>query len=329
MTYRQGSLGDTVVALPCFRLIRSSFPNAKHVVLTNKPITSKACALEAVLENTGLVDEYVAYPAKVSIFKKLFVLRSLVKKVKPDVMIYLVERPSALQSWRDFLFFKLCGIKKIIGLSLFGDKQEFRFDAVTNLFEYEGKRLARQIEGDLGEINWDDLGVMSLDVAESERSLVNQELASLNDKNIVVCSVGTKLEIKSWGQDNWKNLISKLTKKYQNLALVFIGVSSEYAHCQELLDLWSGSGVNLCGALSVRQSAALLERAKLFVGHDSGPMHLAAASGVQCVAIFSRHNRPGCWYPFGSGHRVIYPKGESIRSITVDDVVNEIDLILS
>ncbi len=79
-----------------------------------------------------------------------------------------------------------------------------------------------------------------------------------------------------------------------------------------------------------------MELATLFVGHDSGPMHLAAAIGLPCVAIFSAHNKPGPWFPFGEGHRVIYHKVECydcglekceryakkcIASITVDEVL--------
>jgi lipopolysaccharide heptosyltransferase III len=64
--------------------------------------------------------------------------------------------------------------------------------------------------------------------------------------------------------------------------------------------------VNLCGKLSPRESAAVLARAKLFLGHDSGPMHLAAAVGIPCVAVFSARNRPRMWFPWGSQHEVIY-----------------------
>ena len=41
-------------------------------------------------------------------------------------------------------------------------------------------------------------------------------------------------------------------------------------------------------------------------GHDSGPMHLAAAVDTPCVAIFSSRNYLGEWFPQGTGHRVLY-----------------------
>ena len=42
LIYRLGSLGDTVVALPCFHLIERTFPGAERVLLTNFPVHAKA-----------------------------------------------------------------------------------------------------------------------------------------------------------------------------------------------------------------------------------------------------------------------------------------------
>jgi ADP-heptose:LPS heptosyltransferase len=118
--------------------------------------------------------------------------------------------------------------------------------------------------------------------------------------------------------------------------LVLLGADVERHRSQVLLDQWRGAGLNLCGRLSVRESAAVLSRARLFCGHDSGPLHLAAAVGTPCVAVFSSRNLPGVWFPYGSQHEVIYHRidcegcqrevcpdrnKECIRSITVDEVL--------
>ena len=105
--------------------------------------------------------------------------------------------------------------------------------------------------------------------------------------------------------------------------MIFIGVQDEFERSQELLSFWKGPVLNLCGKLSVRQSAAVLSFATLFIGHDSGPMHLAAAVNIPCVAIFSRHAQPGCSFPFGE-HKIIYPAEKSIVTITVNEVLQAI-----
>ena len=56
LIFRLGSLGDTVVALPCFHKIAKSFPEARRIVLTNVPVASNAAPLLQVLDGdlTGL-----------------------------------------------------------------------------------------------------------------------------------------------------------------------------------------------------------------------------------------------------------------------------------
>ena len=104
-----------------------------------------------------------------------------------------------------------------------------------------------------------------------------------------------------------------------------------------LLADWPGPVLNLCGTTSPVTSALVMTEAKFYLGHDSGPMHLAALVGIRCVAIFSARAKPGVWFPHGNGHEVLYPwheadgvppktglrtAGGSIMSITVDDVVS-------
>lgn len=328
LIFRLGSVGDTVVALPCFHMIKKAFPNAKRVVLTNKPVSHQACALELILENMKLADTFIDYPCHVPLFQKIFLLRKIIKQNHFTKMIYFHQSRSWFQAWRDFLFFKFCGVKKIIGLSLFQHGFQYRFDRKTNLYESEYLRLARQLK-ELGKIDWTDKSVIDLALTESELQKARDIIKTdIHNQPFIVCSIGTKHPMKDWGQENWKKLIQSIAITYSHYCLVFIGVETEYARSEELLSFWQGLAVNLCGELSVRESAALLHYAKLFVGHDSGPMHLAAAAGATCVAIFSRHAKPGCWYPYGAQHKILYPPKPSIHSIHVDDVVRAIQSVL-
>ncbi len=58
------------------------------------------------------------------------------------------------------------------------------------------------------------------------------------------------------------------------------------------------------GSLTVTQTTALLERADLFIGADSGPAHLAASAGTLSVILFSGTNQPRQWRPW-SRHSLI------------------------
>ena len=62
--------------------------------------------------------------------------------------------------------------------------------------------------------------------------------------------------------------------------------------------------IDFSGELSLKELAALTARAKLFVGVDSAPMHIAAAMGTPVVAIFGPSGDRE-WGPWGAGHRVV------------------------
>ena len=71
-----------------------------------------------------------------------------------------------------------------------------------------------------------------------------------------------------------------------------------------LLERW-GRGYNAAGALGIRSGLAAMKQCRFFIGNDTGTMHMAAAVGLPCVAVFSaRGTVPGLWYPLGQGHQV-------------------------
>jgi ADP-heptose:LPS heptosyltransferase len=162
---------------------------------------------------------------------------------------------------------------------------------------------------------------------------------SLQRRNWITASVGTKHPAKDWGEENWDKLLGLLSQKIPDASLVLLGSADEWARSERLSRKFAGQSLNLCGTTSPRVSAAILERSRLFIGHDSGPMHLAAAVGTPTLGLFSWFNPPGQWFP---GHRswkfvkALYPTltaggwkpelqtkcgdSEGIRRLCVEDV---------
>ena len=66
--------------------------------------------------------------------------------------------------------------------------------------------------------------------------------------------------------------------------------------------------IDLAGACSLRETAALIEQMNVFICPDTGTGHLAAALGVPVVDIFPlRSDFPARWRPAGTNHRIIRP----------------------
>jgi heptosyltransferase-3 len=297
LIYRLGSLGDTVVALPCFYLIRKTFPQSKITILTNQPVMGKAAPAMAILENSGLCDEAIAYPVGTRDTKELGKVRQAIRQMQPELFIHLAAGRGLLKSLRDYVFFKSCGVKKLIGTPLRQRDLHVR-QLSDGTYEPEVERLLSRIVS-LGAINPADRSSWDLGLAQDERNQASKLLPP-GQKNYLAMSLGTKVPVKDWGEDNWGKLLALLSPEMPDVTLVLFGAADEWERSEKLGKTWTGGCVNLCGKTSPRVSAAVLERCRLFIGHDSGPMHLASVVGIPTIGLFAWHNPPGQWFP---GHR--------------------------
>ncbi|MGA9668235.1 MAG: glycosyltransferase family 9 protein [Terracidiphilus sp.] len=334
LIYRLGSLGDTAVAVPCYHLIAKSFPNAERRLLTNFPIHAKAPAAAAVLGDSGLVHDYMRYTAGTRRIGELLRLAWEIRRFRADVLVYLTRPRGERAVRRDARFFRLCGIRRILGMPV-GDLAECRYDATSDLWEREAERLLRCVSS-LGDSDVNDLRNWDLRLTEAEVNKADEALAVAEGSPMIACGPGTKMQAKDWGAENWRALLGKLCDIFPQHALVLIGAEEETAVSDFAASGWHGPVVNLCGKLTPRESAAVIRKAELFLGPDSGPMHLAAAYGVPCAIAFASVDRRGRWFPLGDRHQLIYHNVECsncrlqvcvekkkicINSITVDEML--------
>jgi heptosyltransferase-3 len=356
LLYRLGSLGDMLVALPALHLVARAFPDAERRLLTNIPVSTKAPPAAAILEGSGLVHGYMRYAVGTRSISELAALWWKIARWRPDVLVYLGPSRGVAAARRDAAFFRACGVHRMVGVPLTEGMQKNFYGAATggrdqamgdgNL-EPEAARLVRCIGelGAAGEISdpgrLGDPASWDLELTAAEHAAAAKAIGdpAVGSESIAV-SVGTKVQAKDWGKDNWKALLGKIASEFPNRALLLAGAAEESEASEFAADGWRAQGggpvVNLCGKLTPRESAAAIARARLFVGHDSGPMHLAAAVGTPVVAIFAARNIPRQWFPFGSQHRVVYHRVECwgcgletcteqqkkcLMSITVDEVI--------
>jgi heptosyltransferase-3 len=335
LIYRLGSLGDTVVALPCFHLIARVFPEAERWVVTNHPIKSIAAPLWSILGGTDLVHAWVPYPAAIRDPRGILALARRIRSLKAEVLVYMSSAEcTTRRAVRDALFFRLCGIRSMIGIPYAHDIQRHRWLADQNCYEPEAMRLSRSL-ATLGDARLKDPASWDLRLIPQELSRAQEFLRHWPGRaNFVAFSIGTKFDTNDWGTSKWHELLSRLANSFRGLGLVMIGSAEEHERSAQISAGWNGPVLNLCGRVSPREAAAVLGQAAAFMGHDSGPMHLAAAMGVRCAVVFSARWKPRIWFPWGNGHHVVYHrmpcwgcrlercvelKKACIESITVDE----------
>jgi heptosyltransferase III len=338
LVYRLGSLGDMVVALPALHLIARAFPEAERRLLTSVPAHAKAPPAAAVLDHTGLIHGYLRYRPGSRSPRALAALWWQVVRWRPEVLVYLGGVRGLAAARRDDRFFRLCGIRRRIGVPASEDMQ-FPRPSGGGRFEAEAARLVRNLAA-LGAARLDDPASWGLHLTAAEQARAAAALAPAAGRALIAASLGTKRQANDWGCDNWRAVFARLAARWPGHALVLCGAAEEAAASAFAAAGWQAAGqgpaLNLCGALTPRESAAVLGRAVLFLGHDSGPTHLAAAMQVPCVAVYSARNRPGVWFPYGGRHRVLYravacagcrletciaERKRCILSITVEEVL--------
>lgn len=321
LIYRLGSLGDTVVTLPALHVIERAFPQAERRMLTNLPVHAKAPAAWAILEGSGLVQGTMNYPVGTRNPLQLARLAWEIRRFRPDVLVYLTQPRTGDAVGRDLRFFRLCGIRRFAGVPE-GDLAKNRYDAGRGLWEQEAKRLLRCVKP-LGDADADDPHNWDLRLTEKELERARAALAPLGGGPFVACGPGTKMQSKDWGRENWRELLRRLSEQMSDRALVLVGAQGDFAVSEYAGAGWRGVTVNLCGELTPRETAAVLRNAELFVGPDSGPMHLAAAYGVPCAIAFAALDKPGVWFPTGDQHRAIYHAVECAQCFLTECVVQK------
>jgi heptosyltransferase-2 len=138
-------------------------------------------------------------------------------------------------------------------------------------------------------------------------------------KPLVALHPGSGSKQKNWPIENWIELGDKLLKdgSFTGTILVVAGEADE-SESAALASAWNDARVRFATSMSLPQLAALLEHS-IFVGHDSGISHLAAAAGAECVLLFGPTD-PAIWAPRGQHVRVLRAPGSNLTMLEVETV---------
>jgi heptosyltransferase III len=262
LVFRIGSLGDTIVALPCFHHIARAFANFRRVLITDVAGSPKAASVDKILAGSRLIDDVIDFPPPPRRVRELLTLRTRIRETRAHMLVYVADR-DAVATLRDVLFFRLCGIRHVIGAPLARALRQARIDPETGHEEHEAERLVRCLSS-LGAVDLEDRAVWDLRLRAGERRAAEVALAPLAGRGFIAVSVGGKSTRKDWGDANWRELLSLLAAEWPDLGLVFFGASEEFDRSAGLSTAWTGKALNFCGCLTPRESAAAIEHAMLY-----------------------------------------------------------------
>ncbi len=167
-----------------------------------------------------------------------------------------------------------------------------------------GARIYRSVASELAVEPYRDTILPVSDRLRNEVAGLLLSLGVAENERYIVMHAGAKRQTNRWPAERFARVADEIIRRWGHRVLL-TGSPSEFALVERVAGIMGEKPVVLCGRISLPQMAALLAGSALYVGNDTGPMHLAAAVGTPVVSIFSARDFPEKWYPSGAGHSVL------------------------
>ncbi len=309
LVIRGGAIGDFLLTLPALGLLREAFPHVRLEVLGYEHIVSLAVS-------GGYADaaRSIEYAPMAGFFNP-----------KAELDPELSEYFAGFQQVVSYLYdpdgffsgnLRRCGVKNLIEAS---PKVDPEGDHASRQLARPLERLALYLDGDPG---------VRLRPAAPDRAFADDFLAASapdETRPLLAIHPGSGGERKNWPPERWLDLGRSLLAlpAPERPRLLLVGGEADVKTVSALRAAWTPlagpEGLLVADSLPLPRVGALLERCALFVGHDSGISHLAAAVGVPCVLLFGPTD-PDIWAPPYPSVRVVRAGDETLARLPVETV---------
>ena len=291
-------IGDVLLATPTVRAIKAARPDVRVTMMVNR-------GTEDVLSGNPDLDEIIVLD-KGSLTAQSRLIAGL-RHRQFDTVIDLTDGDrSAFLSW-------VSGAPVRIG---FNDEHRWRGRYYTQVIQ-PIPGMQHRIDRDLEALKPIGIQAGSKDpqlwlTHEDENSAgqLLDQLGVQRSQPMVILQPGARYWFKAWPPERFAELADHLTAQYDCRVLIG-GSNQDIDLAQQIRQMAKCSLVIMAGRTTIKQFAAIAKKSALFVGSDSGAMHIAAAVGTPVVALFGPSN-PAEWGPRGAASEVIY-KGLDCR----------------
>ena len=126
-----------------------------------------------------------------------------------------------------------------------------------------------------------------------------------------------------WGVPHYVDMAERLRKGHPQIRFVLTGGRNERFLAARFLKAIPDA-VNVVGKTSVMELAALMTTFNLFITHDTGPLHVAAAMGTPLVSVFGASN-PKLTGPYPSRERYLVIEGSTTQEISPQEIARAVE----
>ena len=296
-------MGDALAMLPALKLLRRQFPN-ENITLVSETTSAGIVSAHEILGGRGIVNDFMPLTMSGGRMKRLWSRLKLVYALRKrgpwslGIVLMPPYPPLTMRLVGRFrLYLRLCGVTRIIA------PEAIR--VMSRQIDGSLERLPHVIDAMLGLLA--PLGLPLPPQGKADVALPPTANPApcppLPEGRLWAVAPGSNMPAKCW--PHYGELLEALQRS-QNIVPVYMGGENERTLCEELNN--HVPGVCIIGQ-SMPVVEAVMRKCEAYLGNDTGVMHLAAAVGLPCHAIFSCRDIPAIWEPYTRQKMVFRAKG--------------------
>ena len=295
--------GDVLLASPVAAALKAQAPRAEidalvyddtAPMLEGHPALAEVHAVGRRWKDEGALSRF-------AMEAKLF---TALRARKYDLLVHLTEQPRG--AWLARALGARFKVAPVVP-----DRRAFWARSFTHLYPRARNGRRHRVEANLDALRriglqpgMEERRLQFVPGAEAEAKASALLAANgIAERSFVHIHPASRWRFKCWTPERNAALIDRLAPRYR-IVLTAAPDADEKSYIEEILARTQSKPVNLAGQLSIKELGALTARARLFIGVDSMPMHLAAAMGTHVVALFGPSGEHE-WRPWRVMHRVV------------------------
>jgi ADP-heptose:LPS heptosyltransferase len=271
---RTAYIGDVVMTLPVLNPLRTAFPNAELSFLTSH-------SAAPILANHPAVDKVIPYdafwfysqPKKIAYKKYL----EIIKQLQQEQFDLVIDFRGDIRD----IFFLAYRSQAKYRISYGSGGGAYWLTQVVPLREIKHRvQFHLDILRELNIPVKEDIPKIYLTETEKQNALTKLNSLGINPNQDVIIGIhpGARMPLKRWEPSRYAELINRISQSNLGKIVLFASPELSIADFEKT--------VIPIANLTLRELAVVLSYCRVLICNDSAPMHIAAAVGTKCLAIF-------------------------------------------
>ncbi len=325
LAIRADRLGELLLTLPAIRAIKDSYRNVRVTLMVHPN-------WESLVKRLTWIDQVVAYDGINSsggVVEGMRLVRVFRSSPFDIAILFHSKKSFNLASFLAWIPTRI-GYHRKWGILLTHSIPDEKFKGEKHELEYN-MDLIRLLPG----IRIPPKPKLIFPVTEEDRQKIRWRLeqTGVGENEPFIAIHPMTSDPRPWfAAKRFVSVANEIERAY-HWRTIWVGGQEETNQVNPLMIQLGEPHLDFCGLLSLGELAALLEKSKLLVSMDSGPVHIAAAVGTPTVVLFGKGDNPGQprrWGPWGNRHELLYHTSiaEREKGYSLEEIMGAIERCL-